>query len=71
MNPFAAQRAGVLAASTLLVASVLLPTGCGSQDTTRIVRDPDILSEDATSTPLTALERGELRREALRVAEEG
>lgn len=71
MNPFATPRAGALAASTLLVASVLLATGCGNQDTTRIVRDPEILSEDATSTPLSPLERGELRREALRVAKEG
>jgi hypothetical protein len=71
MNPLVAQRAGALAASTLLLTSMLLATGCGSQDTTRIVRDPDILSEDATSTPLTALERGELRREALRVAKDG
>jgi len=65
-------RLGVSAVIGLLVAvTAVTATACARQETTTIIRDPEVLSEDATTTALTPLERGALRREALRVAKAG
>jgi hypothetical protein len=58
------KRAFVVLAAVLLLPMTLGLIGCGSKDTTTIITDvPSSTEETATLTPL---ERGQLRREALR-----